>query len=341
MSDITPLVAGGPGSTGLVSDRISPRAVSRFARVDICEGGIIARRVSLSPVRPPSGSVRGSISGFSVASRGRLIRRLLGLSWGDLIGGKRAKRPRGLFVTLTYPDIFPEAFERWKRDLDTFSKRVGRKWPGLSLLWKMEMKPRKTGVNRGEFAPHFHMIGYIADGVDLAVFRAWVSRAWYEVVGSGDEKHLRAGTQVKRVYGTVAKLMAYCAKYLAKEFDCEQETGRVWGEIGEVPRSSVYTLHVDYPEFVRRVRRACGASGYLRSMSVWRSGFVAFGALAQLTRGIVVSSPPNYDRLANIQTVDRQVIFGIIPFRVRRREQIERERAAGAEVEAKIYGSPL
>jgi len=286
-----------PGLPGLVSNRISPRAIPRLARVEVCEGGIIAKRSSLSPVRPPQGAVRGSIRGFSVASRSRLIRRLLGLSWSDLIGSKHASTFQGMFLTLTYPDSFPDTASRWKRDLDTFFKRLDRAYPAVASVWKMELKARKSGNSVGLVAPHFHLLAYSPAPLEKAAFRAWLSRAWYDVVGSNDDKHLRAGTQARAVYGSVSKLMSYCAKYLAKEFDSETETGRVWGEVKELPRGEVYVFHVDCVEFLRRLRRHSSRSGYVRSLSVWRSGFVAFGALAQLLRGLVCSPGVSPDTL--------------------------------------------
>lgn len=59
----------------------------------------------------------------------------------------------------------------------------------------------------------------------------WVSQNWYEVVGSGDERHLRAGTRVERVKSRNG-VMFYAAKYLSK-VDLEPwkdlDVGRFWG----------------------------------------------------------------------------------------------------------------
>lgn len=312
---------------GLVSNRISPRSVSALAELEICEGGIIAKRRSLSPVVAPVGLLRGSIRGFSVASRGRLIRRLMRLDWPGLIGSKHSVFVQGLFITLTYPDIFPDASERWKRDIDTWFKRLSRKFSGVSVVWKMEIKTRKTGVNSGQSAPHFHLLFYSDTPLNLGDFRSWLSLSWYEVVGSDDEKHLRAGTQAKRIYGTVGKLLSYCSKYLAKEFVSDLETGRVWGEVGEVPRGAVVRQWVIYPELCRRLRRWGRGSRYLSLLSVWRNGFVVFGVTGALIRGILSVAPPiSLDRLADIQVIDRQVIEVIAPRRYARELQIKNAR---------------
>jgi hypothetical protein len=61
----------------------------------------------------------------------------------------------------------------------------------------------------------------------------WLASAWYEIVGSGDEKHLRAGTEVRRVR-RFRSVIAYASKYLAKEQgpDEARADGRMWGIVG-------------------------------------------------------------------------------------------------------------
>ena len=69
------------------------------------------------------GGKRGRVKGFSRASRRRLL---------DVLN--QIKRPAvqsALFVTLTYPGEWPKAWERWKRDIDTFGKRLRRQYPGV------------------------------------------------------------------------------------------------------------------------------------------------------------------------------------------------------------------
>jgi hypothetical protein len=69
--------------------------------------------------------------------------------------------------------------------------------------------------------------------------REFVGHAWYETVGSGDERHLRAGTQVVQVKSWRG-VRGYAAKYLGKletlqtpraafNPECGVRTGRLWG----------------------------------------------------------------------------------------------------------------
>jgi hypothetical protein len=67
--------------------------------------------------------------------------------------------------------------------------------------------------------------------------RTWVSESWYQIVGSGDERHLRAGTQVVRVKSWRGA-RGYAAKYLGKletlQTSAGREAGQPSGNIGRL-----------------------------------------------------------------------------------------------------------
>lgn len=63
-----------------------------------------------------------------------------------------------LFVTTTYPDIFPTETEQYKRNLKTLLERMKRRFPNCAAVWRMEFKRRLTGTNAGMVAPHFHLL---------------------------------------------------------------------------------------------------------------------------------------------------------------------------------------
>lgn len=190
---------------GLSKAHISPRR----ARVTAFCG---ASTVSLTPPRRVDGRVgggkRGMITEFSKHSRRRLLR-LIGMI--DRSCGKQ------LFVTLTYPKEFPDMAES-KRHLDVFLKRLKRVYPNAAAIWRLEFQKRG--------APHYHLLVWNVDFIDYR----WLATAWYEVVGSGDEKHLKAGTQVKRVRSWRG-VWSYASKYLAKmpETEIAAAPGRFWG----------------------------------------------------------------------------------------------------------------
>src|SRR5205823_1017705 len=124
--------------------------------------------------------VRGQINGFSFAARRRLLRLCAEVD-------RRECRLLPLFVTLTYPSVWPADPADWKRQLDRFFHRLKRGWPDAAAIWRLEFQRRG--------APHFHLLVF---GLEFLP-ATWVAAAWYEIVGSGDLKHLQAGTQVVRV----------------------------------------------------------------------------------------------------------------------------------------------
>lgn len=131
---------------------------------------------------------RGSINHFSYQSQRRL----------KLFARNTAKRWK-VFITLTYPRDYPFDGKEVKRHIDSFMKRMKRNNPDMAFFWTMEFQRRG--------APHFHIL------TDKKVDKEWLSRSWYEVVGSGDLRHLRAGTNVGKIKDE-QQAIAYVISYL-------------------------------------------------------------------------------------------------------------------------------
>lgn len=140
--------------------------------------------------------IRGRVSGFSAASRRRLMRFMAKLRTDCL----------PVFVTLTYPGEFPVDYRRWKYDLRKFAQRFSYHFPQAAFIWRLE--PQKRG------APHFHLLIY---GVDYTSdFASWCASSWYRVVASGDPKHLEWGSNVQPVRSQRG-VRFYVGKYIAKK----------------------------------------------------------------------------------------------------------------------------
>jgi hypothetical protein len=172
------------------------------------------KRLTVKSVLPAVSHRRGAVSGFSAGSRRRLM---------HLLG--RVKRDHlPVFVTLTYPGDWPGDPKVWKKHLDAIGKRLARRYPKFAAVWKLE--PQTRG------APHFHLMTWGCDYDDL---RAWLPGSWYEVVGSGDDKHLRAGTRCEFVRSWRG-VRSYASKYMGKPVQVEDDSwgrpGRWWGVIG-------------------------------------------------------------------------------------------------------------
>lgn len=202
--------------------------------------------------------VRGQVKGFSASSARRMefaVRNSIS-EWTTL-------------VTLTYPAEFPEDGRVCKQHLRAFLEFLRRQ--KLLYAWVLEFQARG--------APHFHLVttGFID--------KDWVSARWYEIVGSGDERHLRAGTRIERLR-TPAAAPKYMARYIGK---LEQKTvpnsftnvGRFWGT-SRMPRVAFFRFEGTYRE----------VAAYMRSMRRWnrnrlrKKGYIwKWGGLGFTLRG--------------------------------------------------------
>lgn len=218
-------VSGGAGASGgraecrgLSTAHISPQASAGRPRrgvaadlrdrVAVSVGGSSVHlrkgQVSLPSV---GGGARGVVSSFSSGSRRRLLHQVMSVNQNVIAAG------RAWFVTLTYPGKYSADPTVWKRDLDTFLKRMDRTRFGLAGWWKLEAQRRG--------APHYHLLVVASEAANQVAFREWSARSWYEVVGSGDERHLRAGTSCESV-GSWKAVAKYAGKYFGKGLKADE-----------------------------------------------------------------------------------------------------------------------
>ena len=104
-------------------------------------------------------------------------------------------------VTLTYPKSYPTNGLAVKGDFSVWRKRYQRRFSD-SYLWFLEFQARG--------APHIH---YLTTTPAREIDKLWLSSSWYEVVASGDQKHLLAGTRVEELR---QKGAWYALKYAGK-----------------------------------------------------------------------------------------------------------------------------
>ena len=163
---------------------------------------------------------RGKVKGFSVGSRLRMMTSLAIIDQG------KAGLPS--WFHLTYPDempIWPIPESKVKRDLRVFRLRVERQFGKRAMLWRRENEARKSGTHQGQAGPHVHVLVWNLE--PTRENQCWLSDNWFEVVGSGEEKHRRAGTRWTR-FNSWYQVRAYVSKYVAKVEELETE-GRCWG----------------------------------------------------------------------------------------------------------------
>lgn len=254
-SSIPPGPTGSPAARrglGLSTPHISPHAPSGSSLV-VPVGGSVVRLAGpkgMSREQSRPGGLRGKITVFSRSSRRRLLFMLGSINRKDCT-------VLPLFVTLTYPSSWPDDPKEWKRHLDVFIKRLRRRYPEVCVIWRLE--PQQRG------APHYHLLIF---GVSFLP-KQWLSQNWFQVVGSGDDRHLRAGTQVAQVKSWKG-VMSYASKYIGKisaeVADLFGSVGRWWGVYGrEFLPIQLVKMGITSRQFfnLRRILR-----GFLRSRGV-------------------------------------------------------------------------
>jgi hypothetical protein len=201
-----------------------------MATFTIFEGSNYAKISNPLPAKS-GGGMRSNITTFSSGSRKRLLDTAQQINRQKIL-----QNP--LFVTLTYPSIFPHNHRVCKRHLDTLSKRLDRIFRNYFVIWRLEYQV-EGGTRRG--APHYHLLFFFRDSHsrvrNIKRFRQWLALAWYQIVDSKDIKHFHAGTQADFIRNWRG-VIYYTGKYIAKVNQTgvpdimEDHPGRFWGIFG-------------------------------------------------------------------------------------------------------------
>lgn len=243
----------------------------RVIHVSDTEGGL---------ARAPNRSPRGIVRGISRKSRYRLIRYL----------SKVTRPDEAVFITLSYRD-FVDDFVVWKAHLNGFHSWLSYHFPLVAGFWRLEFQQRG--------APHFHLLLWLGDVVELEAFRRLVSDAWTKRIDDGSRAHREHGAKVEPVTD-FRKTAFYISAYAAKETQDRTDiaTGREWGiwgreRLGLEPIQSVDLSGSAFTLFRRVIRRGyvayCRRSGieptaYLRALRADQpfTSFLPFGTSARL-----------------------------------------------------------
>lgn len=182
-----------------------------------------------------------------------------------------------VFITLTYPEDFPCNGKETKAHLNAFLQFLRRK--GIKYVWVLEFQQRG--------APHYHII---ASGV---LPKDELSERWYKIVGSGDEKHLRAGTQIGRIHSK-GHLHGYLSGYI-KKLDQKippvgfENVGRFWGASRGILTYELYQKLGHYYKLVWSIKLLRNwYRAHLRQFGIkwkWRGqGFTALDGVSLVRR---------------------------------------------------------
>ena len=200
-------------------------------KYDYCGGVLIESIVEGVTNGNTNQSKRGVVRAFSAKSSSSMGRYLRGC-----VADYR------YMLTLTYPENCEQAI-RAKYHLKSFVLRLTRYVQGKQLellgagvnsinhaepsfFWFLEFQ--RNG------SPHYHI--FTNHYFDYKL----VARAWYEVVGTGDARHLAAGTRTERLKLGRKGCISYAKKYAKKQEQKELPDmykssgfGRWWGVIGD------------------------------------------------------------------------------------------------------------
>lgn len=225
---------------------------SHRANLEVYEHAVKVTVKATSHRKKYAGALRGKITEFSDRSRNRLIGFLNRIVWPSTPVH---------FVTLTYPDQFPDSHGQIAADLDVFSKRVQRAFPGVGIVWRRERVERKSGTSIGKVAPHYHFFAFHT-AADTSEFWNFVRLAWTDIIFQHtDAKHYEValihGTHVRTVDNR-RQAIYYVSKYMTKSAPSspnlatgEIETaGRAWGYWGKIDASPLVVMALTHAQLI-------------------------------------------------------------------------------------------
>lgn len=293
-----PLLRGSPGAVVVSSTFGGTDSRPRAAWVDWQDPVSAARELRR---HAPRRGTRGLCRGWSRAVRKRFM-----------LAEREIDYPKGarwLLVTLTYPgDLTTLEHETgclyspllagsvcscrhlWKARLDAFARRWYRRFGDDPLaIWAKEFQ--KRGV------VHYHLC-LLRPDEELWRVRHFVSRAWYELVGSRDERHLAAGTNVKAAdshHGLSEYLKREVGKWRQKMPPAGLDApGRMWGIWG-LSRQRVelrFRGESEFHRLRRLVRRYVSAHRRARARELRRAGRAPRGLLSRYAGNFALASGP-------------------------------------------------
>ncbi len=165
----------------------------------IAQGHLVKLGIGHKAFKGGGGS-RGEIDAFSADSRKRMLETLARVD--------SARAGFICFLTLTYPDrTGPPCLSEIERDRQSFLKRLNRRFPDSSAIWRREWETRLSGEFVGVPFPHYHFLFFNLPFLHYAE----VNAIWKQVLGF--EGYLR--TEIRAVKSW-RQALYYVSKYMAK-----------------------------------------------------------------------------------------------------------------------------
>lgn len=185
---------------------------------------------------------RGEVTDWSPKARARFKRKIAKCKRGGL--------RNALMLTVTYPKEFPAVDDHhiYKGHLNQLNNYFREN--DICGFWKLEFQDRG--------APHYHYVLLPKSKIkNLDNIRKDLSKRWYEIVGSGDHKHLQAGITLEHAK-TIDGTIGYLTGYMSKEYQLRPGnfTGHYTGTVNRklIPWGKENAIHLGR-EKALRVRR--------------------------------------------------------------------------------------
>lgn len=166
------------------------------------------------------GGIRKSIVGFSKNSKCRLVRFV----------NRIYTRAVPVFITLTYHEKWTEDFKQWKYHLNLFLSRTSysfrKLYPDSAGIWRLEFQRRG--------APHFHIVAFFDEGVDVYALEQEVKQLWFQIVDDDSREFYEYGVHVQSAFNQRGVLFYLLGGHLSKDKQARNDikTGRSWGYWG-------------------------------------------------------------------------------------------------------------
>ena len=209
---------------------------------------IIIQRGKLVPGKAAF-CVRGKVRGFSYEAERRM--RMILEDTIDLWE---------VLAVLTYPGQFPFDGRKVKRDVHVLIMWLKRQ--GVSdIFWGLEFQKRG--------APHINFL--LSSRVD----KEKLSKKWFEIVGSGDARHLVSGTTIESIKNK-ERLPTYVVGYTYKRDQKDvpenfENVGRFWGCTRKSTENATYTYRYKDERALLEAMRPV-AEFYQAKMDEWSRG---------------------------------------------------------------------
>jgi len=173
------------------------------------QGDLVSVQCCRHRQTPRPAGRRGAIVGFSRQARFRLLKLIATINWPEALPC--------LFITLTYPDecVATRSTIRNKHRY-LFHRRLEKALAiELPMLWRVEWKPRLSGVNKGIYLPHIHLLLFGVRFIAIETVRAfwnatighsgWCS-IWLEECGTGKHAALYVAKYCAKVEPAIGSL---------------------------------------------------------------------------------------------------------------------------------------